>query len=1142
MSNISYLIVYNSHNGNFIRIPKPIRYHKLLHFKEYLAESFGIDTIECIFLLTSFGIKLDFNLINELNDVYFFDKRLFSNNFDRSILEGYLKDETEEQEPRTSMLIGDGRLSVKAMTNNLKSNKEWAISQLKSSATTSERRKTILKQINVIFKSLNIIFQFGTNFINEIEKSYNNYYQYINLLSSKSLHKSWMQHLETLSKFPSPNISNTSFRLVDFLDVHLLQESAKLIEEHLPFIVKRFNDMGSTINMINGEKLQIDQQIKSLRDQSINAFKNDDDTSLMVDIERASDIIAGDIEKLFLNAPISLDETYRQHKDRYSPIISKVSLDIFESYKKLKQFKSKTISGSLQIFNSIAKLQMHMVEIKSELKSLSSPNIKDGAFSYEMINQIKKSEDYLSLTIDLPLLFGFLLIEKRRQFEWYDFYSKGIVSNISEQLTIMIDQERLFRKVWLKKVGSFLALIGARTTSPSLPSIDITLIGNKGDDLSLLENVQVEREDITSYIQMVSDSDCPSPFSELLDTNFKDLMKSTNNMKKITKIVSALSTFMSFSNDDKRNQKGDEDLDLELNVTKGLRSRIRKLENLLHQQQYKNLSKWPVTRNNLSISAQNKTSMMIEHPSIGDPKVLLPKRSSSLTVNSSGQPKVLDTANIDKHIENIRLKKENSELKVQNEKLLEDSKLKEELIEKLRSEITRAKTTNDSDRAQLEKEILKRDEELQTAKLDSKLNLKEIENLNKKMEHRTIEVSELRSKLAKFSDSTSSSDKVSELKEVIDSLRSELDEVKNMKNDLLSNLSSKEIEVIKERNNLENEIKTLQSNLEETTENYEALIELTAAKQKQTEAVTNDLNNTIVSLFKSVKRLMDANFEFIVEFCLVLESMGLLLIMKDDVLKITRVKGLRSKNANIEGEGFEPMSSKPNSKFINEISDNMSWSTEMSSVFPLVSEDSARSLSNQEEDTSRFIEESMKLISIFNNNFKLEGSPFDKYLRITNFKDNVQMQEDSDYSSKFFLNAISKRFKDVEGYAKRQTKENKMRIQEVNRLSLKLNSKISMNHFQKNDLVLFLPTRIDMNDDIPENPPWAAFNIGAPHYFLKAENLDAFKDKDWMLGRVRNIEEQQVTDDNVNDVKLNPFKLSTGISWYMVEAKEDLIP
>ena len=77
------------------------------------------------------------------------------------------------------------------------------------------------------------------------------------------------------------------------------------------------------------------------------------------------------------------------------------------------------------------------------------------------------------------------------------------------------------------------------------------------------------------------------------------------------------------------------------------------------------------------------------------------------------------------------------------------------------------------------------------------------------------------------------------------------------------------------------------------------------------------------------------------------------------------------------------------------------------------------------------------------------------FLNTLAFKNNVQLQEDSINDTRFFLNAISKRFRDVEGFAKRQAKDNKLKEQEHRKLVHRLNSKISVNGFQEKDLVLF---------------------------------------------------------------------------------------
>jgi len=307
------------------------------------------------------------------------------------------------------------------------------------------------------------------------------------------------------------------------------------------------------------------------------------------------------------------------------------------------------------------------------------------------------------------------------------------------------------------------------------------------------------------------------------------------------------------------------------------------------------------------------------------------------------------------------------------------------------------------------------------------------------------------------------------LNKTITSLRNELNDAIHMKNDLLSNLSSKEAKFTKERNQFTSDMKNMQTKLDEVSEDYENLMELTQTKQKRHDLLINDLNNVIINLMNDVKRVIQEIFQYFLEYCFVLESMGLLLVKEDSIYKIKRVKGLKSKRSSSLGEEdiLVMLLDVPNSNVIEDIEKEMSWVggiPPLSSILP----DSYSSGNESDSVVDRYNDQSLKLIQVFNDLFKFDseqGNKFDKFLTTMAFKSNVQLQEDSSNTTRFFLNAISKRFRDVEGFAKRQTKENKVKEQEMKKLMHKFNNKITLNGFQENDLVLFLPTRIDRPDN-----------------------------------------------------------------------------
>lgn len=133
-----------------------------------------------------------------------------------------------------------------------------------------------------------------------------------------------------------------------------------------------------------------------------------------------------------------------------------------------------------------------------------------------------------------------------------------------------------------------------------------------------------------------------------------------------------------------------------------------------------------------------------------------------------------------------------------------------------------------------------------------------------------------------------------------------------------------------------------------------------------------------------------------------------------------------------------------------------------------------------------------------------------------------------------YVEKVAKRFEDLEHLARKLQKEARNYRTMTQQLDEESKSKIALNHFKVGDLVLFLPTR----DPSRTPQPWAAFNVGAPHFFLKQkDNSDSLKDRDWLVGRISGIEERIVQHHNDRDE--NPFDLSEGLRWYYLEAVEE---
>ena len=174
---------------------------------------------------------------------------------------------------------------------------------------------------------------------------------------------------------------------------------------------------------------------------------------------------------------------------------------------------------------------------------------------------------------------------------------------------------------------------------------------------------------------------------------------------------------------------------------------------------------------------------------------------------------------------------------------------------------------------------------------------------------------------------------------------------------------------------------------------------------------------------------------------------------------------------------------------------------------------------------------------------ELEVEKYNKYLR-----------EVRSFDIDGFGEVIIKRFKDLEHLARKWQREAKAYREKSHRAQSEGHEKIAFRSFKEGDLALFLPTRNQATR------PWAAFNVGAPHYFLREQDSHNLRVRDWLLARISKVEERVVdlsksinglnphsdrrsvgdmSDGGTSFDDENPFELSDGLRWYLLDAAEE---
>lgn len=152
-----------------------------------------------------------------------------------------------------------------------------------------------------------------------------------------------------------------------------------------------------------------------------------------------------------------------------------------------------------------------------------------------------------------------------------------------------------------------------------------------------------------------------------------------------------------------------------------------------------------------------------------------------------------------------------------------------------------------------------------------------------------------------------------------------------------------------------------------------------------------------------------------------------------------------------------------------------------------------------------------------------------------------------------FSDTVHRRVKEVEHMARKLQRDTRAYREKAHMLQKEAHDKIAFKHFKDGDLALFLPTRNQTTG------AWAAFNVGFPHYFLREQEAHRLGSREWLVARITRIQERVVdlsrslqhqpgpsrkpagaeTESLNDDDNDNPFDLSDGLRWYLIDAVED---
>ncbi|KAF8542471.1 autophagy-related protein 11-domain-containing protein [Trichophaea hybrida] len=830
----------------------------------------------------------------------------------------------------------------------------------------------------------------------------------------------------------------------------------------------------------------------------------------------------------------------------YLPGLTAVAVDIGKLLAATTEQKNAVSIACHEQLQSIAVIQSMSAPVNPQINKLDEAyQEEDGNFQL------------LSLVIRLPTSYGSLLIECVRRREWSEKFQNNS-QKLAEELALMKEDEEKRRRKWQRSTGFMLPFDLSDTSHTVRAELNI-----RGDPTGGLP--KVTREDVEVYIATLK-------AVGNLDTAVKELTQALQDFdkpsKKVTKRLKGFkmgsiheanmigSSVLSPPNDDELKVLRADKEQLSERV-RGYESRIRKLEDLLHRGRTASNNPYPATsppgRPSTPGVPQSfpSNAQYPEQPLSAKPTI--PHRRSSSEAHNPTEPFKTRIAALMAELaaekeRAAQLQKEASENteseKVMNARITQTEETKRDLIANLEATVQQ----NNTERKALTSEIEELKEKLEAAeeelyRLEEEREKKDLAERLKTMEQKKDdEISKLR---AELESQTSRADEVSrradQAEAALKTMTEEKAGLEKELNDTRVALDTDRVKRSRSQASLIGAMKQAHGHLssDQPPEDLNALMDQVEALVSKAVAHSKELSSALEAektnsaLLKGEKEFLQNRFDsrtlkakdltqrlytHNARSIQLLESIGYKIVHGEDSMQIVKVSrnGPNNESTVLTKSTASPIDAQPQKSSPLAL-EHASAAEDIDLLYWMESPDS---------DT--------------------ESEKYSRYLKTI-------VAFDLDAFSETVINRVKKAEQD----ARQLMKQGRAYREKYYRARDEASEKIAFKSFKHGDLALFLPTRNQVTR------PWAAFNVGAPHFFLREQDSHKLGSRDWLLARITKVEERVVdlsrstasvnlphgierssiggnsSDGGASIDDENPFELSDGLRWYLLDAVEE---
>jgi autophagy-related protein 11 len=1005
-----------------------------------------------------------------------------------------------------------------------------------------------------------------------------------------------------------------SATLAEFVD----RNSAKAAVTEAKTMFSRFNgQIGDFEVALKNLAAQIDELKRGLDVAQSRSMSDEgqEPTKLVGEIEAVAAKVASDCDTIMAlrTEPKSLAQASRialLHTKNFLPGLEEYAKEMSELVLHTVQQRNAAVVRVADLLQMVASIESQQAVLKESVNSL------------KMTEDDWSVVDRISLPSEIPSIYGSLLTEAVRRNEWINKMRRDS-SNLAEEIAGYQEEEQRRRKKWIKTMKDIIPESFDSTTL----GMEINLQGG-GEDVW----PEATRADLDEYIKALQEVQGTSNTVKYLIDLVRDLDKPTRQQVKRAKAFKNGSVHEAgFGKGSMLLRGEDESRVFKEVITKleeevrGYKSRVRKLEDLLHRQSQ--FSRMSTPQNGMLGDTGTTLELPERSPSVSSPRgpeqaARQPSSSSRrFSTNQLNDDKLVARrivqleadlveerrlrANLEKDLSEANSTKrdimQNMEARqiefLEERKSLEDEHGKsKQRIEELEDELDRFVGSRDIEKANADRRVDQLVMDLERARQDHANELRTFkeqvheQSRNHQAESRRRDQIEAEHKdflttlLTSLSPGLETPDDMAQLmarvEEVAhrsanaaDSIAQELALARSENDNLQSSLAvqrtevsslsmkleSREADMSKVKEDLASEkakASSIAAQLEEERVHLQGLREKFADGETGSEALRRRLTeeeSKVTSLSSKLAEAKSHNNSLDVELYSLQSRYRSLQGQLQTSISRLEDRAQRSKEITqrlytqnnrlfrlLEALGFA-VTYDEHGMMIQRAS-----KVGASSVLPDQSIAMSSHTSAAMSQSRRLLEDLSDLSCLLwmeKESSKEEASKFSEFMEKSN-----RLNLDA------LCDAISKRMRDLEHTARKYQREARTYRDKSRKYQTESHDKIAYRSFKEGDLALFLPTR---NQPVRS---WAAFNVGAPHYFIREQDSHRLTNKEWLVARITKVEERivdlsknmnsstraldgrsigEASEGGMSAEDDNPFDLSDGLRWYYLDAQEE---